>query len=71
MDEAVARSVFDELHANGYSPKLHEPEQEGGLFQVSLPASGFDVDDFKTMAKISEDFGLGLKLADDGRITLS
>lgn len=31
----------------------------------------FDLDDFKTMAKISEDFGLGLKLADDGRIALN
>jgi hypothetical protein len=71
MEEAVARSVFDELHANGYQPKLHEPAQEGGLFQVSLPGSGFELDDFRTMAKMSEDFGLALKLADDGRITLS
>jgi hypothetical protein len=71
MQEAVARKVFDELGANGYSPKMHEPEQEGGLFEISLPGAGFDLADFKTMARISEDFGVGLKLADDGRITLS
>jgi hypothetical protein len=47
---------------------MHAPEAEGGPFQVSLPGSGFDLDDFKTMAKISEEFGLGPKLADDGRM---
>lgn len=71
MQEAVARKVFDELEANGYQPKLHAPEQEGALFQISLPGKGFDLDDFRTMAKISEDFGIGLSLGDDGRITLA
>jgi hypothetical protein len=70
MREDVARRVYEELEANGYSPKLHEPA-EGGLFEISLPGHGFDVGDFRTMAKISEDFGLALKLGDDARITLS
>jgi hypothetical protein len=68
MQEDVARRVVDELEGNDYQPKIHAPEAEGGLFQVSLPGSGFDLDDFKTMAKISEEFGLGPKLADDGRM---
>jgi hypothetical protein len=71
MLEDVARRVYDELTANGYSPKMHEPEQEDGLFQISLPANGFELSDFKTMAKISEDLGLALKLGDDARITLT
>jgi hypothetical protein len=71
MQEDVARKVFDELEASGYQPKLHDPEVEGGLFAISLPGAGFELDDIKTKARISEDLGLGLKLADDGRITLS
>jgi hypothetical protein len=71
MREDVSRRVFDELEANGYSPKLHEPEGGDGLFQVSLPGKGFGLEDFKTMARISEDFGVGLSLGDDGRITLA
>jgi hypothetical protein len=30
----------------------------------------FDLDDFKTMVRVGEDFGLGLKLDDHGSITL-
>jgi hypothetical protein len=71
MQEAVARKVMDELEASGYQPKMHAPEDEGGLFQISLPVSGFDIDDFKTMGSLTKTFGLGLKMADDGRITLS
>jgi hypothetical protein len=71
MREDVARRVYAELEANGYEPRLHEPEDEGGLFSISLPGKGFDLGDFKTMARISEDFGIGLHLGDDGRITLS
>jgi hypothetical protein len=71
MREDVSRRVYQELEANGYAPKLHEPEGDDGLFRISLPGAGFDLDDFKTMARIGEDFGIGLSLADDGRITLA
>jgi hypothetical protein len=71
MREDVARRVYEELKANGYSPKMHEPGGENGLFEISLPGHGFDLADFKTMAKVTEDFGLGLKLGDDARIMLS
>jgi hypothetical protein len=71
MREDVSKRVIDELEANGYSPKLHEPEHDDGLFQISLPGAGFDIDDFKNMARIGEEFGIGLHLGDDGRITLS
>jgi hypothetical protein len=38
------------------------------VFQVSVAGSGFDLDDFKTMARINEDLGVGLRLGDDGSI---
>ena len=40
MREDVARRVYAELEANGYEPRLHEPEDEGGLFSISLPGKG-------------------------------
>jgi hypothetical protein len=71
MRETLSRRVMEELEANGYEPRLHEPEADDGVFEISLPGAGFRLEDFKTMARISEDFGVGLKLDDRGRITLS
>jgi hypothetical protein len=69
--EDVARQVFDRLENDGYDVRLHEPDVEGSPFQISVLGHGFDLADFKTLAKVSEDFGLGLKLDDKGWITLS
>jgi len=35
--EEVARRVMYELEAKGYEPRLHEPEEVGGIFSLSLP----------------------------------
>jgi hypothetical protein len=62
--------VRDELEANGYEPRLHAPHAEDGLFEIRLQGNGFDLDDLKTLVRIGEDFGVGVKLDDEGWITL-
>jgi hypothetical protein len=59
MREDIARRVMTELEANGYEPRLHEPEEEGGLFEISLPGHGFDLGDLKAMAKSVKTSGSG------------
>lgn len=70
MKEVLARRVLDELSANGYNPRFHEPENADGAFSVSIDGAGFDIDDFKTLVRIGEDLGLGLKLDDSGGLGL-
>jgi hypothetical protein len=41
------------------------------MFGVKKSRPGFDIDDFKTLVRIGEDLGVGLKLDDSGRITLA
>jgi hypothetical protein len=66
----VADRVFKELTEAGYDPKLHEPKQDGGPFEITLRGHAFDIDDFKTMVRIAEDFGVGLGLDDNGWVRL-
>jgi hypothetical protein len=68
--EDVARRIFDELSEGGYEPRLHEPDEEDGAFEIRLPAHGFELGDYKTLAKISEDFGVGLRFDSDGWLTV-
>jgi len=68
-DEAV--KVFERLENDGLKPRLHEPEEEGGLFEIHLDGAGYELDDFKTLVRVGEDFGIGLKLDDNGGVTLS
>jgi hypothetical protein len=67
----VADKVQQELEASGYAPRMHERDDGEGLFEISIPGHGFDLEDFKTLARISEDFGVGLRLGDDASITLA
>jgi hypothetical protein len=71
MKEVLARPVLDELSANGYKPRFHEPEDPDGAFSVSIDGAGFNIDDFKTLVRIGEDLGVGLRLDNSGRITLA
>ena len=70
MLKDVADRVFTELTEAGYSPRLHEPQDEGGAFEISLRGHEFDIDDFKTMVRIAENFGVGLGLDENGWIRL-
>ena len=70
MKEIVSRRVMDELEASGYEPRLHPPAEEGGPFEITLPGAGFDLNDFKAVARLAGMTGVGLKLDDKGRITL-
>ncbi|MDQ5821552.1 MAG: hypothetical protein M3540_08935 [Actinomycetota bacterium] len=40
---------------------MHERAEGEGLFEIRIPGHGFGLEDFKTMARISEDFGVGLR----------
>jgi hypothetical protein len=66
-----AARVFQRLEDDGLKPRLHEPEDENGVFEIHLDGAGYDLDDFKTLVRVGADFGLGLKLDDRGGITLS
>jgi hypothetical protein len=70
VNEAVSRRVLDELEASGYEPRLHPPADEHGVFEIKLPGAGFDIDDFKSMVRVAEAEGLGMRLDDRGSITL-
>jgi hypothetical protein len=70
MKEPLSRRVMDELEASGYEPRLHEPTDGDGAFEISLPGAGFDVGDFKAMVGMAERLGVGLSLDDRGWITL-
>jgi hypothetical protein len=70
MLKDVADRAVEQLDGDGCEPQLHEPEHESGLFEIRLRGNDFDLDDFKTMVRVGEDFGLGLKLDDHGSITL-
>jgi hypothetical protein len=69
--EGVADRVFKELENGGYAPKLHAPKEDGGPFEIRLRGHDYDLGDLRTMVKIAEDFGLGLKLDENGWLTLS
>jgi hypothetical protein len=71
VTEDVSKRVLEELEANGYEPRLHPPSDPSGTFTISLPSHGFGLGDLRTMVRISEDAGVGLKMDDRGRITLS
>lgn len=70
MLEHAADRVFKELEGDGYEPRLHEPKDEGGPFEIRLRGDNFDLDAFKAMVRVGEQFGLGLKLDENGWITL-
>ena len=66
----VADRVFKELQGEGYEPRMHEPKEDGGPFSITLRGNEFDIDDFKTMVRIAEDFGVPLGLDENGWIRL-
>ena len=70
MVKDVADRVYKELVADGYEPRMHEPPDEGGAFELRLRGQDFDLGDLKTMVRVGEQFGLGLKLDSNGWITL-
>ena len=49
---------------------MHESPDEGGAFELRLRGQDFDLGDLKTMVRVGEQFGLGLKLDSNGWITL-
>lgn len=71
VDEVLSRRVMDELVADGYEPRLHGPRSHDGMFEIAIPGHGFDVDDLRTMVKMSELTGASLGLDEHGWITLS
>jgi hypothetical protein len=71
MREQLSRRVCTSCKQAVTSRAWHEPAGDHGVFSIRLPGGGFGLEDFKTLARTSEDFGLGLKLDDEGWITLS
>jgi hypothetical protein len=65
----VSDRVYEELKGEGYEARIHEPKDEGGPFEITLRGEDFDLDDLKSMVRVAEDFGLGLRLGADGSIT--
>jgi len=69
MLEPVANRVFKELEADGYEPRLHAHEDDS-TFDIRLRGHNYDLDDLRAMIRTAEEFGLGLKLDENGWLTL-
>jgi hypothetical protein len=70
MLEQVADRIFKELEADGYEPRLHAHEDGSGLYDIRLRGHNYDIDDLRAMIRTAETFGLGLKLDENGWLTL-
>jgi hypothetical protein len=69
MLEPVANKVFKELEADGYEPRLHAHD-DAAAFDIRLRGHNYDIDDLRAMIRTAEEFGLGLKLDENGWLTL-
>jgi hypothetical protein len=70
MLEDVADRVFRELEAAGYEPRLHGHDDGSGLFDIRLRGHNYDINDLRAMIRTAEEFGVGLKLDENGWLTL-
>ena len=63
MKEVLVRRVLDELSRTA-TARSSTSLRSDDAFSVSIDGAGFDIDDFKTLVRIGEDLGVGLKLDD-------
>jgi hypothetical protein len=70
MLKDVSDRVFKELTSKGYDPKLHPSDEGENEFELRLRGETFDIDDFKTLVRTGEMFGVGMKVDSNGWLTL-